>query len=305
MSMRKVPKEDLRRIVLSKDACVLLMQLAASEREGPRSVYGLGIYHVSVLRRVLEVALPELGANGLVSYERYIGIDPHDGHDDVTELFVRAFFKLVEQGDFDGASEYARLGGRPELEQLLVGKIDFPDLLAMCDTGSAEDDVFFYGLYPFLRLFVRVEKKGLLWLARNTDMVSTIRAGQWPFPKEEEKTFYPPDFNTVTGVLVIEGREVKLSLASRQFETLRALWEDPRKDWQFDELNDRIERHAPKGQWKRLHSIFLAIRDKIRIETGIANFFLLNTQSVQINPAMWDPPPPELLRNSADDEWEW
>lgn len=93
------------------------------------------------------------------------------------------------------------------------------------------------------------------------------------------------DFDENKGVLRINGKVIEFSKTTRQYEVLRAMFQNQKetyKDWQLSEISDILDEEE-LYEWKKLYNVINEIGKKIATETGIKDFFYTTTQSVMIN----------------------
>lgn len=88
-------------------------------------------------------------------------------------------------------------------------------------------------------------------------------------------------FDLNKSVLTINDKQVIIRKTSKQFEIIRVIFTDRKKEWQLSELAEQIDKYDDK--WKNLYNSINAIETKISSDTGIKDFFVTTTQSVAIN----------------------
>lgn len=92
-------------------------------------------------------------------------------------------------------------------------------------------------------------------------------------------------------ILKFRGKEIDFRNKQNQKELLTTLFEETKKNWSYDEIQDKwdemiklrvVERR--KDYWKKFYSAGNDINTAIAIETQIKDFIIKNTKEIRINP---------------------
>ena len=90
-------------------------------------------------------------------------------------------------------------------------------------------------------------------------------------------------FDSVKSLLYIRGTPCRVTRKySKQYDFLKIIFSDPKKDWQFSEISEIFD-PLETPSWKKLHNYVGPIEQKIA-SFGFKDFFISTTQSVKINP---------------------
>lgn len=97
------------------------------------------------------------------------------------------------------------------------------------------------------------------------------------------------EFDITRGILHFRGKEVLISRSknSRQYEIVRILFQDRRKDWSFDEIAEEIDPNGDiydKRDWRKYYLACRQINEKIAIKTTIEDLIVVTAKTAMINP---------------------
>lgn len=106
-----------------------------------------------------------------------------------------------------------------------------------------------------------------------------------PTPAEEKKSL---SFDPKTSKLAFNGATLVISKTrdSQQHYLLKALFSNPKKEWDLDELWEKFSGEKDYRQsthWKKLYNLVSAINTKIAVQTQIRDLILMNKSSLSIN----------------------
>ena len=105
-------------------------------------------------------------------------------------------------------------------------------------------------------------------------------------PRHQKLVEASPSFDSVLGILWIDGKPIKFSTKTNPYRCLGIIFsdQDTTREWFFNEIAEEMDEADPKPD-KLIHNYFNnTIKAKIASETGIKDFFITTNQSVKINP---------------------
>jgi hypothetical protein len=102
--------------------------------------------------------------------------------------------------------------------------------------------------------------------------------------KEDSKVIYE------NGILKFMQKEINFNNKQNQKDLLRTLFEEPKKNWSYDEIQEDWDETGidkekyPKDYWRKFYSAGDDISESIAIKTQIEDFIIKNTKEIRINP---------------------
>jgi len=92
-------------------------------------------------------------------------------------------------------------------------------------------------------------------------------------------------------ILYLKDKEINFSNKPNQKELLATLFEEPEKNWSYDEIQEKWDEmmesglvDRPEDYWKKFYSAGDDINTAVAIETQIKDFIIKNTKEIRINP---------------------
>ncbi|MBP9840237.1 MAG: hypothetical protein KBC68_01250 [Candidatus Pacebacteria bacterium] len=286
----------VRDVKLSNEARLLLIPLAGYGVGTHQVVtYALSLYSLGQFHYAVSKTLPELEAEGFITYEKQLLFSHFDGHDNDFDPLTESFLDLLRKGEKTKAKNLAELAGYPILNTVLSGKVSIDEILEL-ESERAGEGIYF-GLYPNLLFEITIKARALNWISKNLDtLIYNTNAN----PKKEENSETAlsriPYFEESSSRLWTGEVFVQFKKTSKQHDTLRAFWTDSKKDWLFDELFEIVD-FTKKGKWKILYDQFLAIQTKLDV-AGAKDFFVITTQGVSLNRSYLEP-----IDDAAPGKW--
>lgn len=278
MSAKDRLSENERRI------CYFLKELGVGRAPIIPSEH-LDMYDFSSFIHFLKETIPILEHYGFVSFKHIFPFV--DGY--AEDIFFKNYLRLLRENKKDEAEKLANLCNFPEINLLKDGKLT-KDNIDLID--KVQPDVAFEkDLCSCLSLDMEITQKLVDFVVKEIepeledDEPVKEKAKALEFRLEEE----PP-------VLVVKGIECPVRKFSRQYEFLKVISSEPQKDWQFSEIGEKLD-FAEKDEWKKLHNVALALKGKIAVNSGQKDFFITTTQSVKINPSIFE----QKKESSLDD----
>lgn len=93
------------------------------------------------------------------------------------------------------------------------------------------------------------------------------------------------------GILYFRDTEIDFRNKQNQKDLLATLFEDPKKNWYYDEIQDKWDEMIKLGAvdrrkdyWKKFYSAGDDINTAVAIETQVKDFIIKNTKEIRINP---------------------
>lgn len=99
--------------------------------------------------------------------------------------------------------------------------------------------------------------------------------------------------NYSNGILYFRDKEIDFRNKQNQKDLLATLFEDPKKNWYYDEIQEKwddrwedVKETNPKAKdyWKKFYSAGNDINTAVAIETQVKDFIIKNTKEIRINP---------------------
>jgi hypothetical protein len=223
----------------------------------------------------IENTLPILKLFGFMELKS-VKLDPSGYSDD---LFFKTLCGFLEQGQIQKAKELIQLTGLHVFDIFLQKEIDIPKLVNFQITGH--DFTVYRDVADCLLFELEIKQP----------FVDFVEQEILPNVETEDMKvgFQLPEFNGEKSILTIHSKPCHIRKYSKQYELLKVIFSDTKKDWQYSEIAELID-PADRIVWKTLHSQIMAISRKIAIDTQIKDFFITTTQSVRINPTFLEPP---------------
>lgn len=235
----------------------------------------LDMWELYEVNYFIENTLPILELFGFMELKS-ITFDPTGYSDD---LFFKTLCSFLEQGETQKAKDLIDLSGLHVFDIFLQKKIDARKLLNFEITGH--DFTVYKDIADCIRLEIEIKQP----------FVSFVEEEILPHVETEDIKigFQPPELNAEKSLLTINHKQCRVRKYSKQYELLKVIFSDIKKDWQYSEIAELID-PADRIVWKTLHNQIMAIGRKIAIDTQIKDFFITTTQSVRINPSFLEPP---------------
>ena len=93
------------------------------------------------------------------------------------------------------------------------------------------------------------------------------------------------------GILYFRDKEINFRNKQNQKDLLATLFEDPKKNWYYDEIQEKWDTlkelnliKYPKNYWRKFYSAGDDINTTIAIEAQVKDFIIKNTREIRINP---------------------
>lgn len=110
-------------------------------------------------------------------------------------------------------------------------------------------------------------------------------------PEEREKINAKAKYSN--GILYFRDKEMDFRNKQNQKDLLATLFEDPKKNWYYDEIQEKwderwedVKETNPKAKdyWKKFYSAGNDINTAVAIEVQVKDFIIKNTKEIRINP---------------------
>ncbi len=103
---------------------------------------------------------------------------------------------------------------------------------------------------------------------------------------DQEKLKSDLSFSEEKGKLKIGDKEASFRKGTRQYHFVRIIFSEPKelgKEWFFSEIGEKYDSEEELDD-KRFANIAYQVKQRIRLDTGISDFFITTKQSATINP---------------------
>ncbi len=130
------------------------------------------------------------------------------------------------------------------------------------------------------------------WNIKFFDIPISVQSLTPSDPDPDEKNEAPKklksdlSFSEEKGVLKIDDKEASFRKGTRQYHFVRVIFSEPKelgKEWFFSEIGEKYDSEE-KLDDKRFANIAYQVKQRIRLDTGISDFFITTKQSATINP---------------------
>jgi hypothetical protein len=223
--------------------------------------------------------LPQLEAYSFLKAYSFIISDKENLY--IEDIFLNKYYQLVKRGEIELAQKCASDLEMNILNLVLDDKvsINFIENFDIKNTFFKQLGTGTHVDYDFIELFaIRIEI--------NKDLIEYLEKLP-PTHLETEIIDLKPkkiaQFDNEQCVVRYGSDCCKIRKFSNQFSLLTVIFLEPKKDWQFSEIAEKID-PLDDINWKKLHSVALAINSKIAATLHLQNFFITTSQSVKINP---------------------
>lgn len=244
----------------------------------------LDMYNFYELSDFIKETVPILEHYGFVSFKNIFPFV--DGY--AEDVFFKNYLKLLKEGKKDEADKLANLCNFPEMKLLREGKLNKNniDLIGQ----HSPDASFGQDVCSCVSLDMEISQKLIDFVAKEVEPEFEEEPVKKSLPVLEFQLEEEPP------ALLVKGVKCPVRKFSRQYEFLKVISSNPQKDWQFSEIGEKLD-FAEKDEWKKLHNVALALKGKIAVNSGQKDFFITTTQSVKINPAIFE----QKKESSLDD----
>jgi hypothetical protein len=212
---------------------------------------------------------------GLVKFNPFIYSNKECYQEDI---FLEKYHDLIIDNKIKEAKELAIACGVEVLNKILDREISINNFntLGVIRNKLLQNHHIGYDLVEMIMFELYITQ----------DLIDYVNNDVKPYLVEEEEKKEsiggPLGFNPEDSYVRVDYKKCQIRKLSKQYHFLRVVFSDVKKDWQFSEISEELD-HAQDYNWKRLHSVALALNTKIELDTRKKNFFLTTTQSVRIN----------------------
>ncbi len=111
------------------------------------------------------------------------------------------------------------------------------------------------------------------------------------FIEETIQSRQESSFDSENNILFVGSKQVKIPSDSNQSSLCKVIFQNKlskKKTWTWDEIFEIWEGREPseedKGSWRKIYGAAREVNQKVLGATGIADFFITSTKTVQLNP---------------------
>ena len=236
----------------------------------------LDIHDLLSLADFLKETVPILEYYGFISFKKAVPFV--DGY--AEDIFFKSYLKLLKEGKFDEADQLSELCDFKEIKVFREGKITKENIDLIWD--KVLDKPFGADFCSCIALEIEISQEFIDFVKNEIEKEFDDENEESP-QKTETLVF---KLNEEPPKIIVRGAVCSIRKYTRQYDFLNVISSDPKKDWQFSEIGEKLD-FAKKDEWKKLHNVALALKAKIAV-SGQKDFFITTTQSVKINPSIFE-----------------